>query len=127
MTVSSMVSTCASSGTSSESVRYPCAIGPPNGLSFFARSTSTWIHWWSPVASAKRVTASWVTSCQSLLPRSVPTRVGSSARVVVVVMQTSFGRGWWSGTAGGEDVVSEADLGGGQAVGERLERGGPLG
>ena len=37
--------------TASESVRKPWAIGPPNGPSF-ARSGSTWIHWWSSVASA---------------------------------------------------------------------------
>jgi hypothetical protein len=41
----------------SDRVRYPCAIGPPNGLDL-ARSGSTWIHWWSPVASAKRFTLS---------------------------------------------------------------------
>src|SRR5829696_3962519 len=70
----------------SDSVRYPWAIGPPNGLSFFARSTSTWIHWWSPVASANLFTCSWVTSYQSLVPSSVPTRPGSSAMVVVVVV-----------------------------------------
>src|SRR4051812_46600425 len=67
----------------------PCAIGPPYGLSALARSTSTWIHWWSPVASANRLTASWVTSCQSLVPSSWPTRPGSSAIVVVVLMPRS--------------------------------------
>src|SRR5215207_6781370 len=30
-----------------QSVRLPWAIVVPNGLSLFARSTSTWIHWWS--------------------------------------------------------------------------------
>ena len=29
-------------------MRLPCAIVVPNGLSVLARSTSTWIHWWSP-------------------------------------------------------------------------------
>src|SRR3990170_5173642 len=42
--------------------------GPP-----FARSGSTWIHWWSPVASANRSICSWVTVCQSEKPRWVPT------------------------------------------------------
>ena len=38
-------------------------------------------------------TASWVTSYQSLVPSSVPTSPGSSARVVVVVMrESSVGR-----------------------------------
>src|SRR4051795_12052743 len=72
----------------------PCAIGPPKGLCALARSTSTWIHWWSPVASAKRLTLSWVISNQSLVPSSVPMRPGSSAIVVVVVMlrRSSGGR-----------------------------------
>src|SRR5271156_6502630 len=52
-------------------------MGPP--ISRLARSTSTWIHWWSPVASAKVLTRSWVTSSQSDTPTSVPTRRGSSA------------------------------------------------
>src|SRR5690348_6784882 len=64
-------------------------MGPPKGLSFLARSTSTWIHWWSPVASATRSTASCVTSYQSLLPSSWPVRPGSSAMVVVVVMRVA--------------------------------------
>src|SRR5215211_7659517 len=49
-------------------------MGPPKGLSFFARSGSTWIHWWSPVASANWFTCSWVISTQSLYPRCCPTR-----------------------------------------------------
>jgi hypothetical protein len=51
-----------------------------------ARSTSTWIHWWSSVASAKVLTRSWVTSNQSLVPSWVPFREGSSAMVVVVLV-----------------------------------------
>ena len=49
----------------SDSVRNPWAIGPPKGPAF-ARSTLTWIHWWSPVASANWLTRSWVISSQSL-------------------------------------------------------------
>ena len=37
---------------SSDKVKKPCATGPPNGDSRLQRSTSTWIHWWSEVASA---------------------------------------------------------------------------
>ena len=44
----------------SESTRYPCAMVAPNGDSTRARSGSTWIHWWSPVASANRSIRSWV-------------------------------------------------------------------
>src|SRR4051812_20116606 len=105
---------------------YPCAIGPPKGLSALARSTSTWIHWWSPVASAKRFTASWVTSYQSLVPSSWPTRPGSSAMVVVVVMPRYCQPGR-SGRSAVEDVVGEADLRAGDAGGERREHLGPLG
>jgi len=40
---------------------------PPNGVAR-ARSTSTWIHWWSPVTSANVSMSAWVTSCQPLVP-----------------------------------------------------------
>jgi hypothetical protein len=63
---------------SSDSVRKPCAIGAPNGPAR-ARSTSTWIHWWSPVASANRLTCSWVMVSQSLTATSWPTSGGSSS------------------------------------------------
>src|ERR1039457_3594733 len=52
--------------------------------SCFARSTSTWIHWWSSVASAKVFTRSWVISIHGLVPSSWPLSEGSSAMVVVV-------------------------------------------
>src|SRR6476661_7519526 len=126
---------------------------PPNGPSF-ARSTSTWIHWWSPVASAKRFTASCVISNQSLLPSSVPVSPGSSAMVVVVVMAGScqaarYGAragahhrplnrrdpqsdGFWASVvqrprSAGGDVLDEPDLHRGDALREGLEGGGPLG
>ena len=51
-----------------DSVRLPWATVVPNGLSFFARSTSTWIHWSSPDRSAKASMSSWVTSRHSLGP-----------------------------------------------------------
>src|SRR3954464_50531 len=104
----------------------PCAIGPPNGLSAFARSTSTWIHWWSFVASAKRFTASWVTSYQSLVPSSWPTRPGSSAMVVVVVMAAILPAGTPALSAGDDDV-HEPDLHARDAGREGLERLRPLG
>ena len=44
---------------------------PPKGPSL-AFSTSTWIHWWSPVASANWSTRSWVISTQSVVPISSP-------------------------------------------------------
>ena len=58
--------------STSDSVRLPWAIVVPNGLSFFARSTSTWIHWSSPEISANESIISWVTSRQSLGPISLP-------------------------------------------------------
>ena len=45
---------------------------PPKGPAF-ARSGSTWIHCWSPVASANPCTRSWVISSQSLSPTWRPT------------------------------------------------------
>jgi TonB-dependent SusC/RagA subfamily outer membrane receptor len=44
-----------------------------------ARSTSTWIHWWSPVASAKRFTRSCVISNQFPGSSSVPASRRSSS------------------------------------------------
>src|SRR5688572_3321514 len=43
----------------------------PNGPDL-AFSGSTWIHWWSPVASANWSIRSWLTSSQSPGSRSVP-------------------------------------------------------
>src|SRR5690348_14412303 len=56
---------------------------PPKGPSL-ARSTSTWIHWSSPVASAKSSTRCWVISTQSVTPISWPATASSSAKVVKV-------------------------------------------
>src|SRR3954470_1360703 len=70
----------------SDSVKYPWAMVPPNGVSF-ARSGSTWIHWWSPVTSAKASMSFWVTSCHSLAPRSWPSYFLSSSIPVMVVMR----------------------------------------
>src|SRR3984957_20498305 len=77
---------CDHIGTNSERVRKPCPIGPPKGDSAAARSGSTWIHWWSSVASANVFTRSWVTSNHWLVPSTCPFSDGSSARVVVVVL-----------------------------------------
>src|SRR3954471_23838696 len=59
-----------------------------------------WIHWWSPVASAKVFTRSWVISIQSLVPSSWPLREGSSAMVVVVVLMRGSPRWERGGCAG---------------------------
>src|SRR5207245_181328 len=45
----------------------------PPGISFLARSTPTWIHWWSPVASANLSIIAWVTVSHSDGPSSLPT------------------------------------------------------
>src|SRR5215210_7738226 len=76
-----------------QSVRLPWAIVVPNGLSFLARSTSTWIHWWSPETSANLSMSSWVTSRQSLGPIGCPTSALSSSipfTVVGVLMRRSI-------------------------------------
>src|SRR5512133_3029524 len=70
-------------------VRYPCATVVPNGP-FAAASGSTWIHWWSPVASAKRLICSCVISCQSLVPSSRSPDCSSSSIVSVVAISSSF-------------------------------------
>src|SRR6478672_2744601 len=72
-----------------DNVRYPWAIGPPNGPSF-ARSTSTWIHWWSPVASANRSTRSCSIVTHSEVPSSSPTAAVTSSRVVNTRMSHSI-------------------------------------
>src|SRR6476661_7716399 len=76
---------------SSDSVRKPWAMGPPNGP-VLAFSTSTWIHWWSPVAWANRFTCSWVTVIQSLVATSWPTSAGRSASEAMVLMAPLYGR-----------------------------------
>src|ERR1700704_161397 len=68
-------------------VQYPWAIVPPKGP-FWARSVSTWIHWWSPVASAKALISSWVTVCQSPTRVSLPTCCLSSSTLVIVASAT---------------------------------------
>src|SRR5919107_4749557 len=66
-------------------VRLPWAIVVPNGLSVLARSTSTWIHWWSPETSANLLMSSWVSSRQSLGPIVLPTSPLSSSIPFTVV------------------------------------------
>src|SRR3954452_3106747 len=76
-----------------QSVRFPWAMVVPNGLSVFARSVSTWIHWWSPETSANLSMSSWVTSRQSLGPICCPTSALSSSipfTVVGVLMSGSL-------------------------------------
>src|SRR5690606_13991345 len=70
-----------SSGTSEgrkpstiESVRLPWATVVPKGLSRFARSGSTWIHWRSPETAAKASMSPCVTVRHSPGPSSRPTR-----------------------------------------------------
>ena len=51
---------------------------PPNGPAL-ALSWSTWIHWWSSVASANLSTRSWVISTQSEVPISSPAAASISS------------------------------------------------
>src|SRR5689334_6123014 len=78
--------TSMSSAGSSDSDRYPCAIVPPNGPAF-AASGSTWIHWWSPVASANWLTRSCSTFTHGLEPRSRSSLDASSAKVSSVAIR----------------------------------------
>src|SRR6266540_1502891 len=82
---------CAPSIGTSDNVRYPCAIVVPNGP-FAAFSGSTWIHWWSPVASANVSICCCVTVCQSLWPRCSPFAAANSSSPSKTRMLTPFGR-----------------------------------
>src|SRR3954447_4791485 len=115
----------------SDSGRYPWAIGPP--LSLVARSTSTWIHWWSPVASANRTTISWVTCTQSVGASSRPTRLlapSTPSRVIgLLTGSPPVGAGGGSGRLGGDPLrPAQVGLAGRAAVQlrEDEEFGGPL-
>src|SRR5580704_8383154 len=70
-----------------DSVRYPWAMVVPKGPDA-ARSGSTWIHWWSPVASANRLTCAWSITCQSDHPRCWPDSLLSSSMLETVVVMT---------------------------------------
>src|SRR5262245_41144877 len=72
----------------SESVRYPWAMVLPNGPCA-AFSASTWIHWWSPVASANWSICSWVTVCHAPWPRCSPLTAASSSRLAKIRMGAS--------------------------------------
>src|SRR5438445_13565360 len=85
MTASLTDTTSLSSIGSIDRVRYPWATVVPNGP-FAAASGSTWIHWWSPVASANRLICSCVISCQSLVPSSRWADCSGSSVVSVVVI-----------------------------------------
>src|SRR4029078_9906610 len=67
-------------------VRCAWAIVPPNAP-VAARSRSTWIHWWSSVASANRSTRSWVISTHSVVPISSPRAASISPTVPNVRME----------------------------------------
>src|SRR5208283_6195426 len=71
-------SACCAINGSSDRVKKPCATVVPNGP-LPARSGSTWIHWSSPLASAKRSMRPWSTVIQSLMATSWPTSGSSSA------------------------------------------------
>src|SRR5690606_12864509 len=97
-------------GTTSESVKYPCTIVPPNGVPF-ANSGSRCTGLWSPVRSAKRLTSSWVTVRQDEGPKVVPTRLGRSliATLVVFSLISLF-------LEGGVGGVGRSGVGRGSAV-----------
>src|SRR6266545_6914719 len=83
---------------------------PPKGPPL-ARSGSTWIHWWSPVASANRLTWSWVTWCQSLAPRCSPSWALRSLTSIVFAMAERYAPGaGWSARFEADDVARTADL-----------------
>src|SRR5437879_5303651 len=88
-------------------------MGPPNGPAL-ARSGSTWIHWWSPVASANWLTCSCVTRCHSLGGSGLPIFSRSpSMPFTVTVMDKNLGDGpsvWPMATPVHELDLPEVDL-----------------
>src|SRR5207302_1797019 len=70
-------------------------MGAPNGDSRRARSRSTWIHWWSPVASANRTMSSNAIVRHSDLPSSLPTSASSPGipSITVLAMREAISRG----------------------------------
>src|SRR5688500_18534461 len=71
---------------SRQNVRLPCAIGALNGDSFLQRSTSTWIHWKSPDASANVLISSCVTVIHLPTATSLPIQPLSSATVLITTL-----------------------------------------
>ncbi len=61
-----------------------------------AASTSTWIHWWSRVASAKESIRAWSISSHSLVPISEPAAAATSSRLVKVRMGSTLGLVGWT-------------------------------
>src|SRR3954454_10551486 len=55
---------------------------PPNGVSRAARAGSTWMNWWSSVASANWSIIVWLTTRQGETPTSLPTTVSNSSKVI---------------------------------------------
>ena len=58
---------------------HPRHMVPPKGDSAVARAGSTWIHWKSPVASAKVSTRRWSIVSQSVTQTSRPTAAWTAA------------------------------------------------
>src|SRR4030095_4169210 len=82
----------------------------PPGISRLALSTSTWIHWWSPVASANLSIMAWSTVIQSEGPSSCPMCCCKSRGYSTV-------SGFMGRLLGGEALA---------LVGKAVEQGGPL-
>ena len=77
---------------SRDSVRKPCAMVPPNGVSA-ARSGSTWMNCQSSVMSANALIFSWLTSSQSETPISLPDHrlhLGDGNRAAIVHRVSPF-------------------------------------
>src|ERR1700682_1141699 len=120
---------------SSESVRKPCAMVPPNGVSFFARAGSTWMNWWSCVTSAKRSIMSWLTTCHCETPISSPIFPFISATEIAAfcgafmlspLCRRSFRMQAASSSSTHFDVASRRVLDRRELPGARRARGDPL-
>src|SRR5262249_21131533 len=88
-----------------------------------ARTGSTWIHWWSSVASANRSICFCVTSRHGLYPRCSPTDAENSSRSLKILIprpshQTpgpryvhgpAPGAEPWAGSGGDDDVRARVE------------------
>src|SRR4051794_18837991 len=82
---------------------------PPNGPAV-ARSTSTWIHWWSPVASANWFTRSCLIWIQSLVPISWPAAASISSKVVNTRIDDTPGSARGSGCMAGMSELTREEI-----------------
>src|SRR5687768_10163231 len=104
---------------SSDKVRKPWAMVPPNGVCA-AAAGSVWMNWRSSVASANASMRAWSTVSQPDTPVSLPMRLRISAMLAVGISGVGHDQGA-VGRGGERDLhrVGESDAFGGKAFDQR--------